>query len=76
MRHAKLTDIQSDRRHPSSQFRILKTTFSDPDLIDEATEVYGDWPEIDTPCDKAPAGQCEFSIFDPDVCLWCKKDWS
>lgn len=29
------------------------------------------WPEIETPCDKAPAGECEFSIFDPEVCIWC-----
>jgi hypothetical protein len=30
-----------------------------------------EWPEVETPCEQAPAGQCEYSIFDPDVCIWC-----
>lgn len=42
-----------------------------PDSIDDATEVYGDWPEIDTPCDKSPVGQCEFLACDPDTCIHC-----
>lgn len=47
--------------------------FEQPDDVDAATEAYGDWPEINTPCSKAPAGQCEFTDTDPDHCMWCKR---
>lgn len=39
---------------------------SDPDVIEmeDCTEAVGDFPEIDTPCPRAPAGQCEYSMRD------------
>lgn len=46
---------------------------SDFDLAD-ATEVYGDWAEIDTPCDKSPAGQCEYdALRNPERCIHCGR---
>ena len=52
----------------------------EPD-IDEPCEVYGDalglFPEIEqTPCDRAPSGQCEFDALardDHDLCKHCKR---
>lgn len=76
MRHAKLADIQSDRRHPSSRFKILCTTFEDCDKIDDKTmEVYGEtFPEITEPCDESPCGQCEYNSYaDPETCIWCGR---
>lgn len=52
---------------------------SDPELIEieDCHEVYGDWPEVDTPCEdpRAPAGQCHFNAvgMEPDRCLYCGK---
>ncbi len=43
------------------------------------TEVYGDnvvelFPEIITPCDLSPSGQCEYSWRDKfHACIHCKK---
>lgn len=58
---------------------------SDPDVIesiDDCTEMYADnvipmFPEIDTPCDAAPSGQCEYNgeLPEPELyrCLHCKR---
>lgn len=49
--------------------------------IDECSEVYGDalglFPDIEqTPCDRSPAGQCEFNALagdDHDLCIHCGR---
>lgn len=50
---------------------------SEPEILelDDLTEVYGvDFPEIDTPCDLSPSGQCEYSWRDNfRVCIHCRK---
>lgn len=54
---------------------------SDPDVIaiDEDREVYGDWPEIDTPCDDDanPGDQCVYNAELPfpehHRCVYCKR---
>jgi hypothetical protein len=49
---------------------------SDPDVIEieDAINVYGDFPEIDTPCDASPVDQCEYSITDNfRRCIYCGK---
>lgn len=52
---------------------------SDPDVIeiDDATNVYELWPEVDTPCENpaAPHGQCHYNAvaLEPDRCLYCGK---
>jgi hypothetical protein len=52
---------------------------SEPEILelDDLTEVYGDWPEVDTPCENpdAPGGQCHFNAvgLEPDRCLYCGK---
>lgn len=59
----------------------LETTFADPgivDSIDDASEVYGDhdddeFPEIDTPCELSPSGQCEYASSDYDTCIHCGR---
>lgn len=47
------------------------------DDIDSCTQVYGDWPEIDTPCDASPVGQCEYNAVAPDPeyqrCIHCGR---
>ena len=42
-------------------FKAYALPFSDPDLIDEAKEAYGDWPWIEDPCDISPNGHHEFN---------------
>lgn len=46
-----------------------------PDVIeiDDAREAVGDWPEIDTPCDRSPAGQCVYVYPDYRLCIYCDK---
>lgn len=48
---------------------------SDPDVISVGGNktVYELWPEIDTPCEQSPVGQCEYLIGNPDICIHCKK---
>lgn len=67
-------------RHPKRS--ALQVAFSDPgDVvdIDDATEAYGDrddlpYPEIDTPCDESPSGQCEYDArHDPERCIHCGR---
>lgn len=58
-------------------FKTISTTFADPDLIDDADQVYGDgWPDIDDPCDKSPNGQHGFDCSpgaDPEICVHCGR---
>lgn len=45
---------------------------SDPDAIDTATEVYGDWPADTEPCERSPVGQCVYSEKDNHrLCIYC-----
>lgn len=69
-------------KHPKSRplispfgFNRITVPFSDPGAIeiDDADEVYGDWPQIDTPCDRSPVGQCEYSAREPDRCIHCGR---
>lgn len=49
---------------------------SDPDVIeiDDCTNVYQMFPEIERPCDKSPVGECEYNALgDPDICIHCRK---
>lgn len=58
------------------QITVSTKAGDDPDAIDEAMERVHDYPEIDTPCDKSPSGQCEYNSEDRfyfDKCLHCKK---
>lgn len=67
----------------NKHFKAYSLPFSDPDrikeeqigddLISEATEVYGDWPQIDTPCEDSPVGQCEYSAREPERCIHCGR---
>ena len=62
----------------SKHFKRIVVPFSDPDQIviddmDDATEVYGEWPEIDTPCDESPSGQCEYRTPDYETCIHCGR---
>ena len=60
----------------NKHFKAYTLPFSDPDQIDEATEVYGDidFPEIEDPCEKSPSEQHEFNaLFDPERCIHCRK---
>lgn len=72
-----LADPEAWKRSKERESNIIEQHFptrsENPDAIDDATEVYGDWPEIDTPCDKSPVGQCEFNATDPDHCIHCKR---
>jgi hypothetical protein len=50
---------------------------SDPDVIeiDDCIQVYGDWPEIDTPCEASPVDQCEYSAVDNfRRCIYCGRE--
>lgn len=73
-------------KHPKSRslispfgFNRITVPFDDPgdfqsdDPTADATEVYGDWPQIDTPCDRSPVGQCEYSAREPDRCIHCGR---
>lgn len=60
----------------SKHFKTYETTFQTPDVvdsIDDANEVYGDWPQIDTPCEDSPVGQCEYSAREPETCIHCGR---
>ena len=60
----------------SKHFKTMTVPFADPGEFDfsDAVEAYGDWTEIDTPCDKSPSGQCEFNaVRDPEHCIHCGK---
>ena len=63
----------------SKHFKAYTLPFSDPDLIDDATEVYGDndneqdFPWIVEVCEASPVGQCEYSFVDPDRCIHCGR---
>lgn len=52
---------------------------SDPEVIDiedrgSPSLAYGeDFPEIDTPCDYSPTGQCEYGGPNDRECKWCRK---
>lgn len=49
---------------------VLNLTRSIFDLS-EKTESF---PEIDTPCDKSPSGQCEYDVRrDPELCKHCGR---
>lgn len=57
-------------------FKTYATNFNDPslvDTIDDATEVYGDWPDVVEPCSKSPSRVCEYSVQDPDHCKHCGR---
>ena len=58
-------------------FKAFTLPFSDPDMIDESSNVYGDdelFPEIDDPCEKSPNGHHEFNCLgDPEVCIHCGR---
>jgi hypothetical protein len=50
---------------------------SDPDVIeiDDCSNAVGDFPEIDTPCDLSPSGQCVYSWRDHfRACIHCKQE--
>lgn len=72
-KHSKARETAIIEQH----FPTKPLASENPDAIDDpAMQVYGEWPEIDTPCDSpnAPTGQCEFNaITDPDHCIWCKR---
>lgn len=55
-------------------FRALQTTFSDPESIDDCSEVYGDdFPEVTEPCEKSPTRQCVYSGLDNWTrCIHCR----
>jgi hypothetical protein len=72
-RHALRTLVESVM---SKHFKAYTLPFSDPDLIDDCTQVYGDgWPDVDDACDKSPSGHHEFDCSlgsDPEICIHCK----
>ena len=51
--------------------------FVPPPTSDDNWEasVCGDWPEIDTPCDESPTGQCEYDATAVDwrMCKHCRQ---
>lgn len=59
----------------SKHFKAYTLPFSDPGEIevDDADEAYGDWPQIDTPCEASPVGQCEYSAREPERCIHCGR---
>lgn len=46
--------------------------FACDEVLDDETELW--FPEIDTPCDLSPVGQCEYGILNVDVCIHCKRE--
>lgn len=46
--------------------------FEDPDNIDDRNSVM--YPEIDTPCEESPSGQCEYdALSNPERCKHCGR---
>lgn len=41
--------------------------------IEDCTEVYGEWPDVQEPCDFSPSGQCEYASSDYDTCIHCGR---
>ncbi len=42
--------------------------------IEDCDNAVGDFPEIETPCDLSPSGQCEYSWRDNfRACIHCRK---
>lgn len=41
-------------------------------IEDEEPELW--FPEIDSPCELSPVGQCEYLILTPDICKHCKRE--
>ncbi len=59
-----------------SKLTIPIANGSDPQVmeIEDCTESVGDFPEIETPCDLSPSGQCEYSWRDNfRACIHCRK---
>lgn len=60
-----------------SKLSIPTSAGSDPEVLDDigdATESVGDFPEIETPCDLSPSGQCEYSWRDNfHSCIHCRQ---
>lgn len=53
---------------------LFPTRSESADAIDDATEVYGEWPEIEDICDASPNGHHEFNaLSDPETCKHCKR---
>lgn len=50
---------------------------SEPDLIEieDIHDAIGEFQDIDTPCDRSPSGQCEYSMSDNfRCCIHCGKE--